>query len=133
MMGSFATCCLLLPDVIVSPYDSFGGEEFPAVRPTLVVLLRYLAAFALFDALAVLLGCAIRGAGDTRFSLYVLTLMGWGVMVTPLVALSSLGELTLSRCWTALTVAIAAQGLTFLWRFTSGRWKDKTLVESDVD
>ena len=132
MMGSFAACCLFLPSVILAPYDWFGGPDFSSYRPLLVVLLRFLAAFALFDVLAILYGFAIRGAGDTRFSLLVLTGVGWGVLVAPLFILVWLEQLTLNRCWFFLTAAIAMQGILFATRFYGGRWQSMSVMKPQV-
>ena len=128
MMGTFAALCLLAPQLILWPYARYGGAEFTRIEPLLVTLLRFLAAFALFDSLAVIMGSTIRGAGDTRYSLIVLTVTGWGVLTLPIVLMWWTGTLTLLRCWTVLTLTIAVQGACFTLRYLSGRWMGMSVI-----
>lgn len=132
MMGTFAAVCIFLPEAILWPYEQFGGAKFTPLRPLLLVLLRFLAAFALFDSLAVVMGFAIRGAGDTRFSLLVLTAAGWGLLTLPILAMAMFDQLTLFRCWTMLTLTVAAQGVAFTLRFLGGKWKSMSVMEPSV-
>ena len=130
MMGLFALCCLFAPQTVLWPFEAFGGSDFASLKPTMTTLFRFMAAFAIFDSLAVVHGAAIRGAGDTFFSLVVLVLAGWLLLALPITLLSLADALTLNRCWFALTGTIAAQGLIFLVRFLRGRWKSMTVLES---
>ncbi|MEO1997005.1 MAG: MATE family efflux transporter, partial [Planctomycetaceae bacterium] len=67
---AFALVCVTLPDVVLYPYAySSDPEQFAVVRGTVHVLLRYVAVFVFFDAMAIVFSSAVRGAGDTRFSL----------------------------------------------------------------
>ena len=131
MMGTFALACVVAPDLVLWPYDAYGREEFLEVRPTVVTLLRYLAAFALFDTLAVLMGFAIRGAGDTRFSLWLLVFTGWGLLVAPLWTLAKTERLTLDLCWLTLTAVIAVQGVAFTLRYLGGKWESMSVREPE--
>lgn len=133
LMGTFAAACVLFPNAVLAPYAWFGQENFSDLEPILVKLLRYLAAFALFDAAAVLFGFAIRGAGDTRFSLYLLTATGWGLLVLPLTLLEANDAMTLDRCWILLTGTIAIQGIGFSLRFFGGKWRSMSVMEDRRD
>ena len=57
------TCCLLGHAAGTSP------EQFRQLHATTVVLLRFVAAYCLFDALNVVFAGVLKGAGDTRFIL----------------------------------------------------------------
>ena len=133
MMGTFAALCLFRPDIILWPYARYGGDEFARIEPMLIMLLRFLAAFALFDSLAVVMGSTIRGAGDTRFSLIVLTVAGWGVLTLPIVLMWWTGTLTLFRCWTVLTLTIAVHGICFTLRYRGGRWMSMSVIGPRLD
>ena len=53
----------------------------PEVARIAGVLMIYAAIFQVFDALTMVHICALRGAGDTRFSLAVTTVASWGLTV----------------------------------------------------
>ena len=137
MMGAFAIACVFFPGFVIAPYDLYNKSaetsaqavaEFEAARPLLVMLLRFLAAFALFDTMAVLYSSAIRGAGDTRFSLIVLAITGWGLLVLPIFVMKATDTLTLSSTWAVLTFTIFVQGLIFAARYFGGKWKSMSVM-----
>ena len=107
------------------------SEVFGPLRETTVVLLRFVAAYCLFDALNVVFVSAIRGAGGMRFILWTtlatspppllatwwgVTWQGWGLL----------------WCWTVITVWICSLGLIYLARFLQGRWQQMRVIEPDA-
>jgi len=130
---AFALLCVTLPDAVLYPYAySSDPEQFEMVRGTVHVLLRFVAVYAFFDAMAIVFSCAVRGAGDTRFSLIFTSLTCWLLMVLPAwLAIRWFGGGLLSG-WIALTVYIVVVGLGFMLRFHQGRWKSMTVLEADL-
>ncbi|MBB6097690.1 MATE family multidrug resistance protein [Deinobacterium chartae] len=84
-------------------------------------VLRIMAIYQVMDAVAIVLGGTLAGAGDTRFRLMISLLGSWGVMVLPASYLLSHGY-GLTAAWTAALVYIAFAALAFGGRFWSGRW-----------
>lgn len=86
-------------------------------------LLLVAAAFQLLDALGIVVGGALRGAGDTRWPFVVQTSLAWGLRV-PLAWLLgvSLGHGVIGA-WSAELVYIWVLGATFALRFRGGAWK----------
>lgn len=125
----FAVIYLSVPEAILSPF--MHGEEqaqFEAMRPTVVHLLRFVALYTFFDAMAIIFGSAVRGAGDTLFSLIFSVGSGWLLMVVPTIWILQRGG-GLYACWTAITAAVIVMGLGFLCRFIQGRWKKMRVIE----
>ena len=59
-----------IPDVFLMLHEMGASDaEFRSVRDATVVLLRFVAAYVLFDATYIVFASAIKGAGDTRFAL----------------------------------------------------------------
>lgn len=89
------------------------------------------AAFQLFDAIAMTLSGALRGAGDTvvpgvfTLGLSWLVIVGGGTAMVRVYGdeLESLGP------WIAAAAYIAILGMFLLWRFMSGRWKSIRLLD----
>ncbi len=127
----FAAIYLFLPDVILYAYSAYAPrEEFETLRPHVVSLLRFVALYSFFDGMAVVFGSAVRGAGDTRFSLIFSSLAGWVIMVIP-TALSmhyTGGDLTTS--WLACSGYVIVIGIGFVLRFQLGPWKSMRVIES---
>ena len=113
-----------MPDLILLPFRwKMNPAEFAAVRGDVVVLLRFVAIYALFDGMAVIFGSAIRGAGDTRFAMAYSVITGWLLMVLPAYVLKTQFGAGLISVWSCVTLFIVTLGLGFLWRFRTGRWK----------
>ena len=89
--------------------------------------------FQLFDAFAMTLVGALRGAGDTAWPGVVTLICSWTIIVGggqfimwQFPAIESTGP------WIAASLYIVVLGLLMLWRFKSGKWKTRTLVKSSV-
>jgi len=129
-MGAFAAVYLFLPDVILAPFAlNQSSAEFAEIRDQVIPLLRFLAVFSVFDGMAIIFGSAIRGAGDTRFSLIFASLTGWLLMVLPTWAAWNWLDGDLYVSWTACTVYICVLGVGLLIRFQTGHWKSMRVIE----
>jgi len=77
-MGTMAAIYVLFPDVLLMGHAAgTSPEQFETLRATTIILLRFVAAYCLFDALNVVFVSALKGAGDTRFILMA------SLLVTP--------------------------------------------------
>ncbi|WP_175517316.1 MATE family efflux transporter [Planctomicrobium piriforme] len=127
----FALIYLSVPGVILYPF--MHGDEvalFEAMEPTVIMLLRYVALYTFFDAMAIIFGSAVRGAGDTMFSLIFTVVGGWLLMVAPTIWAIRNGY-GLHGCWIAVSVTVIVMGLGFLFRFQQGHWKTMQVIEED--
>jgi MATE family multidrug resistance protein len=87
-------------------------------------LLALGAAFQLFDALQIVIGGALRGAGDTRWPFLAQTVLAWALRL-PLVWLFAfaLGGGVVGA-WYAEFVFILVLAGALWWRLRSGAWKE---------
>jgi MATE family multidrug resistance protein len=106
-----------------------SGGDFANIRGDVVMLLRFVALYTIFDGLAIIFGSAIRGAGDTRFSVAYTAITAWLLMVLPVAVAAAMGRLTLAVCWWACSAYIIVLGLGMMWRFQTGRWKSMSVIE----
>lgn len=110
--------------------DPEKAEQVVAMGGTFLLLVS---AFQLFDAFAMTLVGALRGAGDTAWPGIVTLICSWTIIVGgghfimwQFPAIESTGP------WIAASLYIVVLGLLMLWRFKSGKWKNRSLVKGDI-
>ena len=131
-MGTFAILYVGVPDLFLFGFAANSSpEEFAVLRNTVVVLLRFVAAYCLFDAMNVVFVSAIKGAGDTQFVVWANIVIAAGGVGIGWYGVSALGW-GLTECWWLVTAWICALGVTFFARFLQGRWRAMQVIEQDV-
>jgi MATE family multidrug resistance protein len=88
-----------------------------------VPLLAVGAAFLVCDAYGIVVGGALRGAGDTRWPFVVQTLLAWGLFLPAAYAGASLASAGLTGAWLGGVVYVVVLSLALHWRFQSGAWE----------
>ncbi len=134
LIGVFAALYVFAPRLILLPYAlSEKSSEFPNLEEHVVQLLRFVAVYSIFDAMATIFSAATRGAGDTRFAFIFSLVAGTSLLLLPTWAAAYFGYRGLTIPWTAVTVFIMVLGLGYLWRFQQGRWKSMRVIELSGD
>ena len=106
-------------------------DEFAEIRNTAVVLLRFVAAYCLFDAAQIVFVGVIKGAGDTRFVL-ISTVVIASTAIAVGVTVESLAGWGLYWWWTVITGWVFTLGIVYWARFEQGCWKTMRVIEPDV-
>jgi len=126
------------PQVLLAPYAyRADGQNFEEVRGVVIVLLRYVALYSFFDAMAIVFGSAVRAAGDTVFSMVATCLCAWGLLVLPTyLTWQWYGQnpdrsLLLNWSWIWCSVYVSTLGFVFLGRFCTGRWKTMSVIHHE--
>ena len=109
---------IAIPDRLVSVINSN-----PDVIRIGAKIIRLVAVFQVFDGLGIVSNGCLRGAGDTRWAMYIGVGYAW-LLFVPLAYIAGFvlkgGAL---GAWAGATIYIIALGLTFFFRFRSGRWR----------
>ncbi len=137
-MIAMALGFVLVPDLFMMPFGSMeatqnGGVSFEQVRPLVVVLLRYIAVYCLFDTGNIVFSGVLKGAGDTRFVMLCSLGLCWGVMVIPTMLFTHyhIGPGNgLYFSWIALTLFICLLALVFYLRYAGGAWRSMRVIEN---
>ena len=99
----------------------------PDVVATGAAYLRTVSPFYVFTALAVVLGRALQGAGDTVAPMVLTVACLWGLQVPLAVWFARVFTPATQGIWWSIGLAVTVHGiLTALW-FQTGRWKARTL------
>ena len=121
------------PDIFLRPFAAQAdAESFADIRPIAIVALRFVAVFSLFDTLNIVFSSALKGAGDTRYIMFVALVVSTVALVIPsYVAMVLLGA-DIMVGWGILTVYIIILGFAFLFRYLGGKWKSMRVIEEGV-
>jgi MATE family multidrug resistance protein len=126
----FVLAFLLAPGPLVALFEGHeAGADRDAVRALVPVLLRFVAAYCLFDTFNLVFSYALRGAGDTRFVTWVGLGLSGPVLVLPTWASWRFGW-GLYWAWTFVTLYIVLLALAFLARFIQGKWRAMRVIET---
>jgi len=128
-----AVVYVLLPGVILAPFAAQADPAtFRPVQEMSVVLLRFLAVASLFDYMSLVFVSGVKGAGDTRFVMWTLTALNWGIMVIPTYLACIVYGWGVYAAWTCESALMVTAGIVFLFRFLGGKWKSMRVIEMDT-
>ncbi|MGA2915766.1 MAG: MATE family efflux transporter [Sedimentisphaerales bacterium] len=121
-----------LPQVFMIPYKlQASAEQFEALKPIVARLLCFVAFYSLFDTGNIIFAGALKGAGDTRFVMWISIFCNWLLMVVPSWASVTFlqGRARLYGAWLGLTSYVCVLAILFFLRFLAGKWKTMRVIE----
>lgn len=136
-MGVCALCFVLFRTELMSVFINQGTDA--ETRAELLRLGGWMligaAVFQVFDAVAIIVSAALRGAGDTVWPGVLTIILSWtliiGVGYGLVIAMPQLGAM---GPWIGASAYISVLGLALLARFLGGRWRELSLVQKvDAD
>ena len=129
-MGFISSLYVLTPDLFLF---GFFAQSDPAhavrIHGLAVILLRYVAAYNIFDALNLVFSNAIKGAGDTHFVSIVSLVMACLLAVGTWVGVTY-QSWRVDGCWTFVTLWLGLLGCIYITRFLQGRWRLMQVIDS---
>ncbi len=133
-MGVVALTFLLMPRVYFSLFtgETEGMVPLGDVMGTGRRLLVMMAFWGMLDAINLVLGGALRGAGDTRFVLMATTLTTWLVWIPGELVILLWLDAGLIAAWLWMTVFVFLLAGIFWLRFQRGRWKSIEMISPGV-
>jgi MATE family multidrug resistance protein len=130
-MGTVAVLFLVLPRVFLSPFAAASDPvTFRIIADLTSVLLRFVAVYTLFDALNIVFSSAIKGAGDTRFVMWMLVAISLGVLVIPSFIAITIVHVSVYVCWVIASAYVIALGIAFFFRYRQGKWAGMRVIET---
>lgn len=128
----FAAALLLFPDAIMDLFRGDASAFDPAAfRQLGRTLLWLLLTWAAFDATSLVVGGALKGAGDTRFVMWALMTVSLGLWM-PAVFLVMRFAPSVTALWLTMPFYCAICAVVCAVRFLRGRWKRLRLVDDLV-
>jgi MATE family multidrug resistance protein len=119
---------ILLPGLFIWPY--LQASEFDQLDSLalVVVLLRFVAFFGLFDATFLIFLGALEGAGDTRFIMKMSFIISVLLMVVPSYFYVKYMSADVIGLWMIITFHVIVYSGVFYRRFKNGLWKEMRVI-----
>ncbi len=122
---------IFMPKLLVSVFASAdSAASYAEVVPLAVTFLRLAALYTLADATCLVFGGALRGAGDTFWTMRVSVLIHWLMAVAVILMVRQFHCRPLTA-WIVFVATAVLMGIVFFTRFWRGQWK-KIRVVGDV-
>jgi MATE family multidrug resistance protein len=131
-MIAIAIAYIAVPDIFMLPFKAgASAEQIGTILPMVRTLLRFVAFYCIFDTGNIIFSAALKGAGDTRFVMYISLVLNWVIMVIPSWAAVTFlqGSARLYGAWLGLTGYVCALAILFFLRFLAGKWKTMRVIE----
>ncbi len=123
-----AAVYVLVPGQLALPFRTqHDGAGWAAVEALIPPLLRFVALYCLFDSLNLVFAFALRGAGDTRFTMLVCVVC-WPILVGPAWAAWTFGW-GLFWAWGFASLYVWLLTAIYLARFLQGKWRSMRVIE----
>ena len=127
--GLLGALYLFVPSVFIWPFTLYGGfAEDESTALLIVVLLRFIAFFGIFDSIFLVFLGALEGAGDTRFIMKMSFLVSVLLLVLPSYLYIKFFEANLMVLWSMITLNVIIYSAVFYWRFSKGPWKSMRVI-----
>ena len=95
-------------------------------------LLIMLAFLGVFDAVNVTFSGALKGAGDTWFTMWISVLVSWLLFAPAVYLVTDVFKAGIFWAWACFVIYVALLALFYWIRFSLGRWKDIDIKEKKV-
>ncbi|HDP79616.1 MAG TPA: MATE family efflux transporter [Spirochaetes bacterium] len=129
-MSSIALLYVAVPDIFIMPFGrGADAGSFSRIREMAVLALKFVAVYSVFDTLNIIFASALKGAGDTRFVMYLLAVVSSVVLVVPTYLALVVFNAGLYTAWTIASAYVSILGLAFFFRFLGGKWKSMRVIE----
>ncbi|MGD9159479.1 MAG: MATE family efflux transporter [Desulfobacteraceae bacterium] len=129
-MVSISIAYVTIPELFIAPFAAKADPSiFGEISGLSVKLLRFVAVYSLFDTLNIIFSSSLKGAGDTKFVMFMTVTIGWLIMVIPTYISIVVLDYGIMACWICATLFVITLGIGFTLRFLNGKWKSMLVIE----
>jgi len=112
---------------LVVPIVDLYSDDPEVIRLAASALRIFILFQPLFGIFMVLAG-ALRGAGDTKWVMYITAVGNWGIRLVFSYYFAFVLDLGLNGFWLAMGVDIIIRTSLIVWRFKAGKWLDLKVI-----
>jgi len=129
ILVTFAVFPKTLAGVFLSPETT---ADFDKVFPLAVSMVRLAALYVMADAMFIVFGGALRGAGDTFWAMCISVSLHW-ILVSVLYVLLKVYAVGAFGAWLAMCMIFMTFSMVFYLRYRGGKWRSLRVVEPEPD
>tara|TARA_R110002049_G_scaffold252264_1_gene426927 strand:- start:60369 stop:61748 length:1380 start_codon:yes stop_codon:yes gene_type:complete len=127
--GVLAVLYLSIPNAFIYPFTLNNGlGDMEGSVEMIVILLKFIAFFGMFDALFLVFLGALEGAGDTRFIMKMSFIISVLLLVLPCYLYIEYYQANIYVLWSVITLNVIMYCLVFFARFYRGPWKTMRVI-----
>ena len=93
-----------------------------SIKPLSGFMMKGLATYVMADAIILVAGGVLRGAGDTRWLMWASILIHWLMLLVQYFVIK-VWDLGPKASWIVMVIMVLATGATYLWRLSGTRWR----------
>jgi MATE family multidrug resistance protein len=125
---------VLAPQILLNLFrpDNLDATSVTVMLDLGVVLLRFIACYLFFDACYMVCIGVLKGAGDTRFIMWSITLVTLFVMVLPIYIGIAYFNMGIYFAWICLTFFVFCLFAVSFGRYLQGKWKKMRVIEEST-
>ncbi len=120
----------LFPDTLLSLFPLRGVEDPQAVYAVGKTMFRYMACFLFLDGMFILYNSAIKGAGDTKYSMWMGITIAWLVFALPCYISYRYFHVEVWTLWKIYVGYAAVASALFYIRYRRGKWQRMKVIEN---
>ena len=120
-----------LPDVVLAPFVRAGDVAPGEVMRLARIMLLFIAAYLFGDGFVLIYSNAVRGAGDTKYIMYLTTVMAWGFFAIPCIIMRFMGW-PVWYLWGCLSAYIILFGWLCYRRYRGGKLTQMKVIEDTL-
>ena len=103
--------------------------DFSAIRELSAFMMIGLSSYVMADAVVIVCGGILRGAGDTRWLMVASVTLHWAMLIAQYFIIRVFG-LSPQVSWIAFVVLVLAIAVVYAMRLYGGRWRDPDVLEA---
>lgn len=128
---SLGFCLIFFAEPIVTLFIDVEavGEDYQELLSMSSILLKFVAVYILFDVFYMIFTAALKGAGDTRFLLLLISSATILLMLTPLIVGINYLGMGIYMAWGCVVVFIGILALATSLRFRGGKWEKMLVID----
>ena len=128
-MALMAVLFVAVPDAVLWFFVRPDDPEQVAALDYARKFLLFIAAYLLFDGINIIYNSAIKGAGDTKFSMWAVVVICWAFFALPCLLYHWLFPREFWGLWAILVINVVIYSFTFYFRYHGGKWKKMRVIE----
>lgn len=126
------TLFVVVPELFINIFEPSGegAEGFVEIKELSKILLRFVVIYCIFDTVYIIYSGAVKGAGDTKFIMWGIGVLGLSALALPIYVAVIVFDLGIWWSWIILSFYIVSLGALAYWRYSQGVWKSMSVVDS---